>query len=146
MRRSLSPLTGQQYIPLKNPDQYLEEKEEESFARSVLINFSSISTKTYPANLHATTPKCLINDITKLLSNLRHDKAAGQDEIRIIVLKELRPEIAPIIQLIFERSLATGEVPFGWTKANVSPIFKKADNSGPANGKKQSVNAPDKHR
>ena len=64
---------------------------------------------------------------------MRHDKAAGPDEIRIIVLKELRPEIAPIFQLIFERSLATGEVPFDWTKANVSPIFKKGDNSDPAN-------------
>ena len=29
MRLSLSPLTGQQYILLKNPDQYLEEEEEE---------------------------------------------------------------------------------------------------------------------
>ena len=27
MRLSLSPLTGQQYILLKNPDQYLEEEE-----------------------------------------------------------------------------------------------------------------------
>ena len=49
------------------------------------------------------------------------------------MLKELRSEIAPIIQLIFERSLATGEVPFDWTKANVSPIFKKGDKSDPAN-------------
>ena len=74
-----------------------------------------------------------LNDITKLLSNLRPDKAAGPDEIRPIVLKELRSEIAPIIQLIFERSLATGEVPSDWTKANVSPIFKKGDKSDPAN-------------
>ena len=29
MRLSLSSLTGQQYILLKNPDQYLEEEEEE---------------------------------------------------------------------------------------------------------------------
>ena len=72
-------------------------------------------------------------DITKLLSNLRPNKAVGPDEIRPIVLKELRSEIAPIIQLIFERSLATGEVPSDWTKANVSPIFKKDDKSDPAN-------------
>ena len=38
-----------------------------------------------------------------------------------------------MIQLIFERSLATGEVPSDWTKANVSPIFKKGDKSDPAN-------------
>ena len=74
-----------------------------------------------------------LNGITKLLSNLRPDKAAGPDEIRPIVLRELRSEIAPIIQLIFERSLATGEVPSDWTKANVSPIFKKGDKSDPAN-------------
>ena len=73
-----------------------------------------------------------LNGITKLLSNLRPDKAAGPDEIRPIVLKELRSEIAPIIQLIFERSLATGKVPSDWTKANVSPIFKKGDKSDPA--------------
>ena len=41
--------------------------------------------------------------------------------------------IAPIIQLIFERSLATGEVPSDCTKANVSPIFKKGDKSDSAN-------------
>ena len=66
---------------------------------------------------------------------LATDKAAGPDEIRPIVLKELRLEIAPIIQLIFERSLATGELPSDWTKANVSPIFKKGDKSDPVNYK-----------
>ena len=49
-----------------------------------------------------------LNGITKPLLNLRPDKAAGPDEIRPIVLKERRSEIAPIIQLIVERSLATG--------------------------------------
>ena len=66
-----------------------------------------------------------INGIIKLLSNLRPDKAAGPDEIRTIVLRELRVEIAPVIQQIFEKSLATGKLPSDWTKANVSPIFKK---------------------
>ena len=73
------------------------------------------------------------NGIIKLLSNLRPNKAAGPDEIRPIVLKELRLEIAPVIQLIFERSLATGELPSDWTKANASLIFKKGDKSDPAN-------------
>ena len=84
---------------------------------------------------YPTMPEICINQngIIKLLSNLRPDKAAGPDEIRPIVLKELRLEIAPIIQLIFERSLATGELPSDWTKANVSPIFKKGDKSDPAN-------------
>ena len=70
-----------------------------------------------------------LNGILKLLSNLQPHKAAGPDEIRPIVLRELRTEIAPIIQLIFEKSLFTGKLPSDWTRANVSPIFKKGDPS-----------------
>ena len=39
MRLSLSPLTGQQYIPLKNPDQYLEEEGEKKIGSSGKYNF-----------------------------------------------------------------------------------------------------------
>ena len=74
-----------------------------------------------------------INGIIKLLSNLRPNKAAGPDEVRPIVLRELRVEIAPVIQLIFEKSLATGKLPSDWTKANVSPIFKKGNKGDPSN-------------
>ena len=49
-----------------------------------------------------------LNGIVKLLSNLKPDKAAGLDEIKPSVRKELRNEIAPVIQVIFKRSLATG--------------------------------------
>ena len=49
------------------------------------------------------------------------------------MLKELREEIAPIIQVIFERSIKTGKLPSEWCRAQVSPIFKKGDKSSPAN-------------
>ena len=42
MRLSLSPLTGQQYILLKNPDQYLEEEEEESIDKEKALRHDSI--------------------------------------------------------------------------------------------------------
>lgn len=74
-----------------------------------------------------------LNGVLKLLSNLKPDKAAGPDDIKPLVLKELRHEIAPIICLLFERSLATGELPTDWTKARVSPLFKKGDKADPAN-------------
>ena len=35
--------------------------------------------------------------ILKLLSNLKVDKAAGPDDIKPLVLKELRKEITPVI-------------------------------------------------
>ena len=74
-----------------------------------------------------------LNGILKLLSNLQPHKAAGPDEIRPIVLRELRTEISPFIQLIFEKSLATGKLPSDWTRPNVSPIFKKGEKSDPSN-------------
>ena len=48
-------------------------------------------------------------------------------------LRELRDKIAPIIKVIFDRSLQTGKLPADWTKANVMPIFKKGDKSLVAN-------------
>ena len=41
------------------------------------------------------------------------------------MLKDLADDIAPILMLIFRRSLASGEVPADWRTANVAPVFKK---------------------
>ena len=74
-----------------------------------------------------------LKGILKLLSNLKPDKAQGPDGIRPIIPKELREEIAPVIQLPFQKSLSTGKIPSDWTKANVSPVFKKGNKNDPAN-------------
>ena len=49
------------------------------------------------------------------------------------LLKELCEKIAPIIQVIFERSIQTGKLPAEWCRAKVSPIFKKGDKTLAAN-------------
>ena len=66
-----------------------------------------------------------VNGIKKMLATLKPHKAAGPDKIRPLVLKELREAVAPILQLIYTRSLDTGELPKAWKTANVVPIFKK---------------------
>ena len=73
------------------------------------------------------------NGILKLLQNLKPFKAAGPDKLKPLLLKELREEIAPIIQIIFERSLQTGKLPADWCKAQFTPIFKKGNKSSAAN-------------
>ena len=45
----------------------------------------------------------------KLLQNLKPGKAAGPDKLKPLLLRELREEIAPIIQIIFDRSLKDRE-------------------------------------
>ena len=73
------------------------------------------------------------NGILTLLANLKTDKASGPEESKPIVLKELRNEISPVIQIIFENSLQAGQLPKDWTTAKVSPLFKKGNKSDPAN-------------
>ena len=65
--------------------------------------------------------------IHKLLSKLNPHKAAGPDELKPRVLKELADCIAPILTIIFNKSLDSGEVPTDWKTARVSPIYKKGD-------------------
>ena len=45
------------------------------------------------------------NGLLKLLKNLKPGKAAGPDKLKPLLLKELRDEIAPIIKVIFDKSL-----------------------------------------
>ena len=52
-----------------------------------------------------------LNRFLKLLSKLNPGKSAWPDLIKPIVLKELRVEIAPVICLLFDRSLQTGQLP-----------------------------------
>ena len=74
-----------------------------------------------------------LNGLLKLLKNLKPGKAAGPDRLKPLLLRELREEIAPIIKIIFDRSLQTGKLPAEWLTANVMPVFKKGDKSLAAN-------------
>jgi hypothetical protein len=65
--------------------------------------------------------------VLKLLQKLNPNKAAGPDNIRPKISKELAAEIAPILTIIFRRSLETGEVPTDWRSTNVSLVYKKGD-------------------
>ena len=49
------------------------------------------------------------------------------------VLKELSHQISPILEITFNKSLQTGQVPNDWKEANVALIFKKGDKHNPCN-------------
>ena len=48
-------------------------------------------------------------------------------------MKETAEVTAPILKIIFERSLHTGDVPYDWRIANVTPIYKKGERCDPQN-------------
>ena len=69
-----------------------------------------------PENIKCKYPKMPeieidLNGVLKLLANLKPDKAAGPDNIKPVLLKELRSENAPVVKTIFEKSLETGTLP-----------------------------------
>ena len=76
---------------------------------------------------HASMPDITIaaEGVLKLLKDLKPHKAAGPDNIRPLILKELYKELTPILTFIFQVSLKTGTVPGEWKRANVVPIFTK---------------------
>ena len=71
--------------------------------------------------------------VQKFLHNLKLHNASGPDSIPSMVLKELSNKIAPLLEMIFRRSLTTGQVPKDWKEANVAPIFKKDNKHKPSN-------------
>ena len=71
--------------------------------------------------------------ILNLLSNLNPHKACGPDNIHSRVLKELREHTAPILTLLFTKSLETGITPTDLKHANVAPVFKKGEKYKPVN-------------
>ena len=67
------------------------------------------------------------------LQDLNPHKASGPDAISSCVLKELATEVAPLLTIIYQSSMNTGEVPSDWRDAFVTPIFKKGERYNPAN-------------
>ena len=72
-------------------------------------------------------------DVIKLLKNLKPHKAAGHDEIPLMLFKKAADEIAPAITLLFQASLNQGNTPSTWRKALVVPNFKKGSKSDASN-------------
>ena len=81
-----------------------------------LIDAGKMDSKSVPANLINTQlvmPDIQLseNGILKLLKDLNPHKAAGPDELKPLVLKELREVIGPMLRVIFQRSFEAGRVP-----------------------------------
>ena len=60
--------------------------------------------------------------VAKLLDGLHVHKASGLDGLNARVLIECSNEVSPILALIYNESLARGDVPDEWRQANVSRV------------------------
>ena len=77
--------------------------------------------------------KFSIRKVRQTLLQLDTSKSKGPDGIPAIVLKTCAPELAPILNKLFQLSYTLGTFPTAWKQAYVLPIPKKGDKSNPLN-------------
>jgi hypothetical protein len=70
--------------------------------------------------------------VAKKIRDLRSSSAPGPDQIVPALLQELTKEVAPILAIIFQKSLESGDVPADWRTANVTQYSKKGLSLSPA--------------
>ncbi len=100
------------------------------FTQEDLTNQPLLDTTTHPdiPNLEIAP-----SGIRKLLENLKPHKATGPDLIPARFLKEHAAQLAPILSIVFSKSVQEGRVPSDWKTANVIPVFKKGNKHEAAN-------------
>ena len=72
-------------------------------------------------------------EIKTKIDKLKPASAPGNDNITVKQLQLLRDQVCVPLEIIFTRSLESGEVPQSWREANVTPIFKKGTKSSASN-------------
>ena len=65
------------------------------------------------------------DEILKILSSLKTNKAHGPDDISVSMIKLCGNELVLPLKLIFVNILRTGIFPKQWKRANVTPVHKK---------------------
>ena len=73
------------------------------------------------------------NGVELLLKKLNPKKAVGPDRVPTCILKDHADIMSCILQVIYQKSLDTGNVPKDWKCANVIPIHKKECRNTPSN-------------
>ena len=68
-------------------------------------------------------------DIVKIIRSLNPNKAHGQDEISICMMKICASLISKPLAILFRNSLASECFPKEWEKANIVPVHKKMINN-----------------
>ena len=115
---------GQLVADTKQKANILNEQFQSVFTTESIDNIPNKGVSSHPVipSLTITTP-----GIQKLLNNINPHKATGPDNISGRILKDLQNLTAPILTIIFQKSLQTGCILSNWKHANVAPANKKGE-------------------
>ena len=86
--------------------------------------------ETLPPRRAVTAPGQL-PELSKALGRMSSSRASGADSITISMLRATFPVVGPHLLCVINSSIVTCEVPSQWKFANVTPLLKKGNPSGP---------------
>ena len=86
-----------------------------------------------PVNTKLTSITVTEEQVTKLLKDLRIDKAAGPDNIHPYILKNLAETLAKPLTILYNLSLTETTLPEIWKKGIITALFKKGARNLAAN-------------
>jgi len=72
-------------------------------------------------------------DVIEKIDALKKTNSCGPDGITSHVLKCFKHELSGTLAKMYNKSLASGEVPTDWNNGNVTPLFKKGSKGKPEN-------------
>ena len=105
-----------------------------TYFASIFTNEDTSTLKKAKSDLPAQRTIVEVGDITfakdevfEALCSIDPDKSCGPDNVPGRLLKEAAPWIAEPLAHLFNLSMSTGSLPQDWTRANITPIFKKGD-------------------
>ena len=110
-----------------------------TFFASVFTNETMDSLPSVKQTFHGTDNErlCSFSITSEMVANklagLKMNKAPGVDRVSTNMLMELSPVITDVVTELFNKLLASADVPPEWKLANVTPIFKKGNKSSPSN-------------
>ena len=70
--------------------------------------------------------QCSVDEVTKLLKELKPRKSPGSDGIHPLILKNCADTLAISVCKIFNLSFSLGKVPDCWKQADIIPLHKKS--------------------
>ena len=99
-----------------------------NFAKNSTLDDSGHPLPVFPSRTdqQLTFFKVTVKDVSKIIKNLQSGKATGPDNIPVVVLKHISPELSPILAKLFNRCIRAGCFPTSWKFSVVCPVYKNS--------------------
>ena len=100
-----------------------------TFASNSNLDDQDFQPPLYPTSTITMPPiKFSTRKVRKVLVQVNASKSSGPDGIPVIILKSCAPELAPVLNKLFQISYNLGIFPSSWELTHIFPIHKKVTN------------------